>query len=387
MDTEKLYYQDCHLSEFDAQVQSCTQKDAHWEVVLDQTAFYPEGGGQASDVGMLGGVRVLDVQEQAQQVVHFCDAPLEPGTCVHGSIDYAHRFDLMQQHTGEHIISGLIHAGYGCHNTGFHMGSDVITIDFDGEVPASDLGELERQANEAVWRNIPLKIWVPSPEQLPDVTYRTKRALPWPVRIVQIPGYDSCACCGVHVAATGEVGLIKLLSCVRFRSGVRIEMLCGARALAHLSRAYEQNLMVSRAFSAKWMETGAAAQKMNETLDDLKYRLEGLRQQTFRQTAQTCRDLGNVLVFAEDLDPSGVRKYADLIADVCGGIAAVVSGSDAEGYSYCLVSRSTDLREIGKELNRALSGRGGGKPEFQQGSLRASRRELCGYFSDFAIRG
>ncbi len=386
MNTEKLYYQDCHLDAFDAQVVSCEAKDQFWEIVLDRTAFYPEGGGQASDVGTLSGVNVIHVSDEGEQVIHLCDGPLSIGHTVHGQIDYARRFDLMQQHTGEHIISGLIHAKYGCHNTGFHMGSDVITIDFDGEVPASDLPELERRANEALWKNIPLKIWVPSPEELPDVTYRTKRALPWPVRIVQVPGYDSCACCGVHVAATGEVGLIKLLSCIRFRTGVRIEMICGQRALDYLSSAYEQNLQVSRAFSAKLMETGAAAEKMNETVEALKFQIGSLRQQIFEGIAESCRDAGDVLIFEEDLDSNNVRRLADLVAERCGGTAAVLSGSDSGGYSYCLVTRNGDLRSFVKEMNAALNGRGGGKPEFQQGSLRAPKQEICAYFSHFSCR-
>ncbi len=386
METEKLYYQDCHLHDFHAQVLSCVQKEKFWEIVLDRTAFYPEGGGQASDVGTLGDVHVLHASEEGAQVVHLCDGPLMVGQAVHGQIDYAHRFDLMQQHTGEHIVSGLIYAKYGCHNTGFHMGADVITIDFDGEIPASDLPELERQANDAVWKNIPLKIWVPSPEELPGVTYRTKRALPWPVRIVQVPGYDSCACCGVHVASTGEVGLIKLLSCIRFRSGVRMEMICGKRALDYLSRAYEQNLLVSRAFSAKLMETGAAAQKMNETVDELKFKIAGLQQQIFEDIAADCQDVGDVLIFAQDLDSGNVRKLADLAAERCGGTAAVLSGSNSAGYHYCLVTRNGDLRSFVKEMNGALDGRGGGKPQFQQGSLRASREAVTAFFHGFTCR-
>ncbi len=384
--TETLYYQDCHLREFDAQVCACVQKGDLWQIVLDRTAFYPEGGGQASDVGTLGDVRVLDVQQQDGQILHLCDGALEVGTEVHGTIDYAHRFDLVQQHTGEHIISGLIHAKYGCHNTGFHMGADVITIDFDGQIPASDLPALEQQANEAVWSNIPLKIWTPSAQELPHVPYRTKRALPWPVRIVQVPGYDSCACCGVHVSSTGEVGLIKLLSCVKFRSGVRIEMLCGARALAYLSMAYEQNLLVSRAFSAKLMETGEAAQRMNDTVDALKLKNAALQQQIFTQKAEGCRDLGNVLFFEDGLDAANVRRLADLAAERCGGIAAVLSGTDEDGYSYCLVCRQGDLREFGKQMNQVLNGRGGGRQEFQQGSLRAAKEQICGFFSEFICR-
>ena len=385
METRKLYYEDCHLRSFSAKVLSCEADKKGWRIILDQTAFYPEGGGQASDIGTLGGVAVLHASEEGEAVVHLCDGPLEVGEEVTGEIDWAHRFDLMQQHTGEHIISGLIHAKYGHHNTGFHMGADVITIDFDGIVPAEDLAEIEAAANNAIWSDIPLKIWTPSPQELPGVFYRTKRALPWPVRIVQVPGFDSCACCGVHVERTGEVGLVKLFSSVKFRSGSRIELLCGRRALEYLSRSHEQNLLVSRAFSAKLTETGAAAEKMNEQLGKQKMKISALETDIFATIAEQCSGKGDVLIFREELDSVLVRRLADMVADKCGGIAAVFSGSDESGYSYCLVTRNGDLRPFGKAMNAALSGRGGGKPEFQQGSVKAPKGAVLAHFGSFLV--
>ncbi len=383
METAKLYYEDSRLREFDARVLECRQEGQRWLVTLDRTAFYPEGGGQAGDTGTLAGVRVLDTQEHAQEVIHFCDGALEPGTVVHGVIDYDRRFDLMQQHTGEHILSGLVYEKYGYHNTGFHMGADVITVDFDGIVPPEDLPELERRANEAVFRDVPLECWVPSEQELPTVTYRTKRALPWPVRIVRIPGYDSCACCSVHVQRTGQIGVIKLLSVIRFRTGVRMEMVCGGRALALLNESYHQNQLVSRAFSAKPSETGEAARRMNETVDSLKLELAQLRRQIFAAKADRCRDAGDVLLFEADLESADVRRLADAVAECCGGVAAVLSGNDVEGYAYCLVSRCGDLRALGKSMNQALGGRGGGRAEFQQGRLSTSRQQIEEWFSGY----
>ena len=392
METNKLYYADCRLAKFTATVISCEERKVvnscgnqapYWEVILDATAFYPEGGGQAADIGTLNGIRVWDVHERGEQVVHYCDGPLTVGKMVQGVIDYDHRFDLMQQHTGEHIVSGIINARYGWHNVGFHMGWDSITIDFDGVIPAGDLPELERLANEAIYRNIPLKIWTPAPEELPNVVYRTKRELPWPVRIVNVPGYDSCACCGLHVERTGEIGLIKLFSCVRFRSGVRIEMLCGKRCLDFLSRSHEQNKEVSKAFSAKLLETGAAANRMNELLDAYKHRIGELETQIFASVAEGCRNRGNVLLIRDGLDNLGVRKLADMAAEVCGGVAAVFSGSDEAGYSYCLMERGGDLRSFNKAMVSALNGRGGGKPEFQMGSVRCDRESVLKHFVSF----
>jgi len=376
----KLYYEDSHLREFTATVTGCTEAKNGWEVTLDATAFYPEGGGQACDLGTLGNATVLDVQEQGEQVVHLCDKPLTVGSTVAGYIHWERRFDLMQQHSGEHILSGLIHEKFGYHNVGFHIGSDVMEVDFDGPITWEALLELEAKANEAIWKNLPIQCSFPAPELLPTIAYRSKKALDWPVRIVQVPGYDTCACCGVHVAHTGEVGLVKLFSAIGFRGGTRMEMACGKRALDMLNTAFDQNKQVSHAFSAQWMETGAAARRMNETLEQEKYRFAQLQKKILLDTAKSYVNCGDVLHFAEDLEPVLVRELADAIAEVCGGRAAVFSGGDGAGYNYALVARQGDLRAFGKEMTQVLNGRGGGKPNFQQGKVGATRAEIESFF-------
>ena len=378
--TRKLYYEDCHLARFEAEVLSCEAAENGYYVNLNQTAFYPEGGGQACDLGTLGGVTVLDVRERGEDVIHLCDGPLEVGSTVEGVIDYERRFDLMQQHSGEHIVSGIIHEKYGYHNVGFHMGSEVITIDFDGMIPAEDLPEIEAKVNRAIWQNIPLHIWYPSPDELPTVGYRTKRELPWPVRIVEVPGYDKCACCGVHVASTGEIGFVKLFTVVKFHQGVRIEMACGRKALEYLTAVYDQNRQVSQAFSARILETGAAARQMNDLLAKDKYTITGLQRQLFDGIAKSYVNCGDVVHFETGLESALVRELADRIADTCGGTAAVFSGSDEAGYSFCLVAREGDLRPLGKAMTQALSGRGGGKPAFQQGQVKATEAEIRAFF-------
>lgn len=380
METRKLYYEDCHLTEFSARILACEASDKGYWVTLDATAFYPEGGGQACDLGSLGSAKVLDVQEKGETVSHLCDAPLPVGETVTGRIDYARRFDLMQQHSGEHIVSGIINRKFGYHNVGFHMGTGLVTIDFDGPIPAEDLALIEREANEAIWQNLPIKCWYPTQEELPTVGYRSKRALPWPVRVVEVPGFDKCACCGVHVAATGEIGLIKLMTCIKFHEGVRIEMACGARALNYLTAIYEQNRQVSQAFSAKVLETGEAARRMNEMLAAEKFKVTGLQKQVFAAIARDYTDKGTAVHFEPDLQSAQVRELCDAIADTCGGMAAVFSGTDADGYSYCLMQRGGDLRSLNKAMTSALNGRGGGKPEYQQGSVKATWAEIEAFF-------
>ena len=381
METRKLYYADCHTKTFSATVLSCEKTEKGYEVTLDQTAFYPEGGGQACDMGTLGNAAVLDVREKGEEIVHLCDQALDAGSLVEGVIDWERRFDLMQQHAGEHIVSGIIHRIFGYHNVGFHVGSDMVTIDFDGPITMEQLQQVEKEANEALWQNLPIRCYYPTQEELPTVPYRSKKDLPWPVRIVEVPGFDICACCGVHVKYTGQIGLIKLFSCVKFHQGVRIEMACGKRALEHLSRVYEQNRQVSQAFSAKILETGEAARKMNDALAQEKFRAAGLQKQVFASIAENYKDHGDVVYFGHQLTPAQVRDLADAIADTCGGTASVFSGDDENGYNMCLVNKKEDVKELGKAISDTLCGRGGGKTGYFQGSVKATKEEICNFFA------
>lgn len=381
METKKLYYEDCHLRQFTATVTACEKTENGWYISLDQTAFYPEGGGQACDLGTLDDATVLDVQEQGETVVHLCDKALRVGQSVTGTIDWDRRFDLMQQHTGEHLLSGLIHRRFGYHNSGFHVGAQVMEVDFDGPIPADALWELESQANALVWANLPVNCYYPSQQELPNVQYRTKRELPWPVRIVDIPGADTCACCGVHVKYTGEVGLIKILSCVKFHGGVRLEMVCGNRAYRYMHRIFEQNRQVSQLLSAKMTETAPAAQKLMDSFSAEKFRASGLEKKVFDTIACSYQGKENVLYFAENLTGGGVRELADRIAQHCTGYAAVLSGDDKKGYNLCIVSKTVNVKDLGTKAVAALNGRGGGKDFAFQGTVKATRSEIEAFFA------
>ena len=377
---EKLYEANPYLTTFTARVESCVQGKRGFDVVLDQTAFYPEGGGQPYDTGILGGVPVLEVHEREGRVVHTCAQPLEAGSRVEGTIDWDRRFDLMQHHSGEHIISGLAHAKWGCDNVGFHMGSDVITIDLNVELNEDQLRELEQAANRYIWEDHPMVITYPSPQELEELEYRSKKALTGRVRITSFPGADTCACCGTHVATSGQVGLVKLLSMQRFREGVRIELVCGRRALDHMSRVLEQNHQVSNLLSAKPMETGAAVQRMLEENAALKSRILTMEDHRFAALAQEYAGAGEVLLFEDGLTPDGLRRLCDAILRTCGGRCACFSGQEGEGYKYALGEKDGDLRSFVKTMNQTLDGRGGGKPGFVQGSVRAGRKEIEAFF-------
>ena len=381
METRKLYYEDPFQKGFATTVVSCDAVKGGYAVVLAETAFYPEGGGQPYDTGVLGEANVLEVHEKNGVIIHLCDRPLTAGASVSGKLDWARRFDHMQQHSGEHICSGLICARFHCDNVGFHMGADFVTIDFSGMLTQEDLSAVEAEANEWVWKNVPIEITYPDAEALKTIPYRSKKELTGQVRIVTIPGADICACCGTHVSSTGEIGLIKIFSCVKFHDGVRLEILCGRRALAYLSEIAEQNRRVSGLLSAKPLETAAAVRRLLDAEAAQKQRAAGLEEAVFAQKAQALAGAGNVLLFEPAMNPDSLRRLTDLVMSACGGRAAVFAGSDADGYKYAVGEQDGDLRQLVKELNAQLHGRGGGKPFFAQGSVQAGRAEIEVFFA------
>lgn len=400
MATKKLYYEDVYCRDFTATVLSCEACRGGYAVVLDRTAFYPEGGGQSCDLGTLGGAKVLDVQERDGEIVHTCDAPLSGE--VTGQIDWPRRFDLMQQHSGEHLLSGLVHRRYGYDNVGFHMGADVITVDFSGIIPPEDLPALERQINAWIWQNAVTEVLWPTEDELKTMFYRSKKALDWPVRIIRFPFMDDCACCGTHVARTGEIGLIKLLSCVKFHQGVRLELVCGQRAYDYLSQIYEQNREISGLLSAKPLETASAVRRVQDEQAALKYELTGWKQRYFAEKAETlCRGrytpqsgessradsaaqyvapYGAVVVFEDGLSPADTAQLCLLLMEQTKNICAVFSGDDESGWKYAIGQTGGDLRTLVKDFNAQCQGRGGGRPNFAQGSAAASRSEIEAFF-------
>ena len=380
METVRLYYQDAHLREFSAHVVSCEPEKDHWAVVLDQTAFYPEGGGQPGDTGTLDSVRVLDTHVRGEEIVHYCDAPLPVGSAVQGTIDWARRFDYMQQHSGEHVVSGIIHRRFGYENVGFHMGADMVTIDFSGMLTMDDVREIEREANEAVWANLPIVVsWVDGEEKA-NAVYRSKKPISGVLRLVSIPAIDVCACCGTHVSMTGEIGLVKIFTCQKFHDGVRLEMLCGRKAYSYVNSILEQNKRISGLLSAKPQQTAQAAERMLDELAQVKYRAGALELRLIAQAAEALAGKGDSLLFME-LSADGLRQMADAGMHACGGVCAVFTGSDEAGWRYAIGHAGGDLRAFSKRMNDALRGRGGGKPEFVQGSVQASRAEIEAFWN------
>ena len=369
----ELFYRDEYAREFDAEVISCQKGKKGYEVVLSDTAFYPEGGGQPADRGTLEQVNFLDVKRRNGEILHITDAPLEPGMTVHGVLDWERRFDHMQQHSGEHILSGLVHAQFGYDNVGFHMNDEVVTVDFNGPITWEEAMELEDKVNAYIWTDAESRELYPSEEELKAMDYRSKIELKGKVRLVEYPGADLCACCGTHVAHTGEIGLMKILSVSRHKDGVRMEMLFGGRAMKDYDRKHLLNTEFSCRLSAKPYETGEALQRVLDEMNAMKFRMQAMNERYYAMRA-TSIPVGEPVIFFNEPGMSMVeiRKFCDyLISKGKVKTAMIISPKDKESVNYVMGSADLNMRDVGKLLNEELHGRGGGRPEMVQGSFQA----------------
>ena len=383
--TEKLYYADSHLFDFVAEVLETRATKRGWEARLDRTAFFPEGGGQSADTGFIGSARVLDVHERDGEIWHLCGTEPERGlnAC---RVDSEQRLRRMQNHSGEHVFSGLVHSMYGAENVGFHMADECMTIDFDKELSRDELRETERRANLAVRANLPVRAFFPEPAELAALEYRSKKELAGEVRIVEIEGIDRCACCAPHVSDTGEIGVIKLLTAERHRGGVRITLVCGMDAFEDYARRQDAAAHISAALSAKRDEIAEAVDRLLDGETKLKERVSALGAELAAVKAASAEVTdGNICIFDDILGDVALRELADALADKCGGAAAVFSGSDADGYRYVIVSHRADLRAHTREINAGVKGRGGGRESILQGSASASAAEIENFFHDYKI--
>lgn len=379
--TEKLYYSDGHLSRFTARVTSCEKEDGTWAVKLDRSAFFPGGGGQEADEGVLSDMKLLGLREEGEDIVHLTPAPLEPGALVEGRIDWPLRFSRMQGHSGEHILSGTVHRLFGYDNVGFHMGEEAITIDFSGELSREDLSRAELEANRAIWRDVPVRTLLPTPGELAAMDYRSKKELTGQVRIVEIEGVDLCACCAPHVSHTGEVGLLKIIDSMRHRGGTRLTLLCGEAALLDYEALHENNAAVSAALSAKRLETGGAIARVIAEQEERRAEFTKLKRELLQLKAAALRPTeGSICIFESDIDMITLRELVNAGSELAGKVCAGFAGTDGD-YKYIIGSRTVPLRARAKEINAAIDGRGGGSDAMIQGTSRARREDIERYFN------
>lgn len=390
---DELYYKRPPVYHFDAVVTSCQKEKEGYAITLDRTAFYPEGGGQPSDIGMLslveeGGesetpdVHVSNARKRDGQVVHYADLPLPVGAKVLGNISQDRRKHYTENHSGEHLLSGLIHKRFGFENVGFHMNDTVTTIDFDGVLTWEELKERETEANRIVRGNLPIRELFPTKEELCGIDFRSKKELAGQVRLIEIPGADLCACCGTHLERTGQIGLIKVLSLMHYKGGVRIEIVCGKNALLEMQEKTDREIAISRLLSAKPENTVEAVEKLLSDMKDIKQEAVDAINRYFDQRISGYPENGTfVLDFEPAGKPADIRRFCDRLikenrAMTAAVLAPVSEQNQMAGYAFVIGSKERNLRELVKTLNETLSGRGGGSEQMIQGTFFSSMTEI-----------
>ena len=368
--TIRLFDQDPQLRTFTAQVVACEEKKGQYFVTLDRTAFFPEGGGQGADHGTLGGANVLDVHERAGVIEHTTDAPLAVGAQVEGCVDHARRLSMTQQHSGEHMFSGLVCRLFGYDNVGFHIGSDAVTMDFNGPLTEEDVLRVERMVNEGIWKNIPIEATVPDKAALEAMHYRSKKAIDGDVRIVHIEGMDTCACCGTHMPTTGGVGQVKVIGLMKYKSGVRVSILCGVRALEYENMLQGQVKEIAKTLSVKLHESADAAKRLLAERDSLRHQNEMLAMRLFEYAARAEEGNDVRVVVADMLAPSQLRKAAGKLAQ--GAKLALVLAPKEDGWNFAMSSETGDARPATRALCERFGGKGGGPKDMTQGLLGAA---------------
>lgn len=376
-DTVKLFYEDTKIREFDATVLSCELKKNGYAAVLDRTAFFPEGGGQYGDIGWINGIPVTDTKERKGIIYHYMEEAVEEGKQVQGKLDWDVRFERMQQHSAEHIVSGIIHRRFGYENVGFHLGADYCTMDFNGPITKEQLKEIEEEANRAVFANLPVHVLYPDKETLAEMEYRSKIEIEGQVRIVEIPGIDVCACCAPHVESTGQIGLIKLVDMANYKGGERINMLSGIRALSDYQKKLERARKIGNILCEQEEKLVEAVEHLKQEGVRLKGEIASLRKRIMKRKAEGIDVSGEmVTVFDEELSGDEAREFMNLLLERGGKVCAVFAGTEEKGYRYVIGSKTQDVRPLNQILKENFGARGGGRPEMIQGSLTGARDKI-----------
>ncbi|MBO5037329.1 MAG: alanyl-tRNA editing protein [Clostridia bacterium] len=380
--TKKIFNSDPYLKKFEATVTACEENKGKFDLTLDQTAFFPTGGGQPHDDGEIDGAVVFDVYEKDGEIYHTVDRPIEVGKKVVCEIDFEKRFMLMQNHSGEHILSGIVHRKHGYNNVGFHMGSDFITVDFDGPLTAEQIAEAEAETNAMIAQNLDILTYFPSAEELEKLNYRSKKELTGKVRMVEVPGADLCACCGTHVKKTGEIGLVKIVEFMKYKGGVRLSILCGNRALEDYNKKNADIYRISALLSKKPCEVADGVERLLAEITEKKYAYDQLWRKYVEEKTENLVPTENIIFLTEEgRDNNDLRTLA-LAAAKKGGASLIVSGEENGVTRYVLASEKNDIRPFKKSLCENFKGRGGGKAEVCQGSLTASPEEIAEFIKN-----
>ncbi len=385
MKTERLYYSDSYIKDFDAIVISCDKAEKGYKVVLDKTAFFPEGGGQQADTGFIGNTKVRDVQEKDDVIYHYVDKELDASTEYICKIDWEQRFLRMQSHSGEHIVSGVVHSLFGYDNVGFHMEEDYVTVDFSGELTRQQLDEVEEKTNRYIYDNVEIECFFPNENEIESLDYRSKLDLKEGVRLVRIGEADLCACCAPHVKRTGEIGVVKILDFMRHRGGVRIVMKSGLKALYDYREKYASVYDVSVMLSSKQHEIASYVEKKIRENETLHRSFNDFKMQIAENDKENLCLVGDVALFISSFYDADMMRELANYGMTQKEICVILSGSEENGFSYVAGSLNFDLMKFAKNFNTALNGRGGGRGTMIQGKVTAKKADVLNYFDSLDL--
>jgi alanyl-tRNA synthetase len=386
MKTERLYYSDSYIKEFDAIVVSCEKLEKGYKVVLDKTAFFPEGGGQKADTGFIGESKVTDVQESDDVIYHFVDKELNASTEYNCKLDWEQSFLRMQSHSGEHIVSGVVHSLYGYDNVGFHMEEDYVTVDFSGELTREQLDEVEEKTNRYIYDNIEIECFFPSEDEIENLDYRSKLDLKEGVRLVRIGEADLCACCAPHVKRTGEIGVVKILDFMRHRGGVRIVMKSGLKAVFDYREKYTSVYDVSVMLSSKQHEIASYVDKKIKENETLQRSFINFKMQIAENDKENLSYIGDTALFITSFYDSDMMRELANYGMTQKELCVILSGNEENGFSYVAGSLNFDLMRFAKHFNSALNGRGGGRGTMIQGKVTATKQDIINYFNSLDLK-
>lgn len=386
MKTERLYYSDSYIKDFDAIVVSCEKLEKGYKVVLDKTAFFPEGGGQKADTGFIGEAKVTDVQESDDVIYHFVDKELNASTEYNCKLDWEQRFLRMQSHSGEHIVSGVVHSLYGYDNVGFHMEEDYVTVDFSGELTREQLDEVEEKTNRYIYDNIEIECFFPNEDEIENLDYRSKLDLKEGVRLVRIGEADLCACCAPHVKRTGEIGVVKILDFMRHRGGVRIVMKSGLKAVFDYREKYTSVYDVSVMLSSKQHEIASYVDKKIKENETLQRSFINFKMQIAENDKENLSYIGDTALFITSFYDSDMMRELANYGMTQKELCVILSGNEENGFSYVAGSLNFDLMRFAKHFNSALNGRGGGRGTMIQGKVTATKQDIINYFNSLDLK-
>lgn len=377
--TKRLYESDSYIKEFEAEVVSCEKDGDFYNVVLSETAFFPEGGGQKADTGFIEDIEVLDVVIKDDEIIHKTSMPIEAGKRVNAHIDFELRYKRMQNHTAEHIVAGIVHSEYGYANVGFHMSENSMRVDFDGELKKEDIEKIELLSNQAVWKNASVTVLFPTQEEAQKIDYRSKLEILFGLRLIKIEGVDCCACCAPHVNKTGEVGLVKIIDFAPYKRGTRIELVAGVDALYDYSKINEENKKLMGILSAPRDALLEAVEHQSETITSLTREKNILSKELALYKLNLIEINNKAYAFGDGFSHEDLRYASNQFVEEGKDLCILLSKIEGNEYSYVVNSKNEDIKDFVKAMNEALNGRGGGKGNYAQGKICAEEKMIEEY--------